>query len=265
MHPILFKIGPVTVHTYGLLVAIGLLAGIWMATWQAKKRGLEPELIMDLGFYAIIGGILGARLFFVILNIDFFLVHPLEIIKIWNGGLVFFGGFLCGLSTILFYIWKKKLPASDIGDIAAICLPLGHAIGRLGCLAAGCCYGKYCDLPWAITFTNADTLARPIGISLHPTQLYAAFGNAVIFVIMLNLGRREKLAGRLFPIYLILYGIMRSIVELFRGDPRGTVFFDWLSTSQAIGLSAALIAVIWLVILHIRNKRGKVPDTPREK
>lgn len=262
MHPVLFKIGPLTIHTYGLLVAIGLLAAIWMAAWQAKKRGIEPELIMDLGFYAIIAGILGARLLFVILNIGFFLSHPLEIIKIWNGGLVFFGGFLFGLSTILFYIWKKQLPASDIGDIAAISLPLGHAIGRLGCLSAGCCYGKYCDLPWAITFTNADTLARPIGISLHPTQLYAVLGNAIIFIIILSLSRRGKLAGRLFPVYLILYGIMRSTVELFRGDPRGTVFFDWLSTSQALGLCVAVAAVIWLVVLYVRDKDA---DTPPEE
>jgi phosphatidylglycerol---prolipoprotein diacylglyceryl transferase len=250
MHPILFSIGPVTIHTYGLFVALGLFLGLWVATRQAKKRSIAPEMIMDMGFYAIISGLLGARIFFVALNFDYFRAYPLEIIKIWNGGLVFFGGFLFALATIVFSVKKKGLSLGDIGDITAVSLPLGHAIGRIGCFSAGCCYGKYCALPWAVTFTNAETLANPIGIPLHPTQLYSVAANFTIFLIMFFLSYRNVAARRLFPLYLILYGTARSIIELFRGDPRGTVLFDWLSTSQAIGITAVIAAIIWLVVLH---------------
>ncbi len=255
MHPVLFHIGPLTIHTYGLFVALGMLAGIWMATRQAKQRGLAPEMIMDMGFYAIIAGILGARLFFVVLHVDFFFHNPVEIIKIWTGGLVFFGGFLFAVAVLFFFTKKYRLPLGTVGDIGAVSVPLAHAIGRIGCLCAGCCYGKYCPLPWAITFTNADTLARPIGVPLHPTQLYAVLANFSIFAILLFCSRRRILSGRLFLLYLVLYGSLRSFIELFRGDPRGTIFFDWLSTSQAIGGTVALAAAVCLLVLHINDKR----------
>jgi len=135
----------------------------------------------------------------------------------------------------------------------ALAAPLAHSIGRIGCFAAGCCYGNVCHLPWAVQFTNPDTLARPIGLPLHPTQLYSAAANLIIFFIILMLHRKNTLAGKLFLVYIIIYGITRSILEILRGDQRGTVIFDWLSTSQAIGITAAVAAAICLVILRNKN------------
>ncbi|MFZ5564464.1 MAG: prolipoprotein diacylglyceryl transferase, partial [Thermodesulfobacteriota bacterium] len=133
--------------------------------------------------------------------------------------------------------------------------PLGHAIGRIGCFFAGCCYGDVCDLPWAVTFTDPLTLARP-DVPLHPTQLYEAAANLMIFAVLFTLYRRAKFSGQLFLVYMAIYGIVRSIIEIFRGDARGFLFDGMLSTSQAVGLAAALVAIILLVVFHFRDKKS---------
>ncbi|MBW2099219.1 MAG: prolipoprotein diacylglyceryl transferase, partial [Deltaproteobacteria bacterium] len=130
-------------------------------------------------------------------------------------------------------------------------LALGHFFGRLGCFSAGCCYGKLPDLPWAVTFTNPDSLA-PLGVPLHPTQLYSAANNLIIFGFLLLFKRIKKFEGQLFWIYVLLYGITRSIIEIFRGDPRGGVLFGILSVSQTIGAAMSIIAVFMLVVLGRR-------------
>lgn len=256
MHPVLLKIGFLTIHTYGLFVALAVLAAMWMGARLAKARQIPPEKVMDMTSYAVLVGFLGARLLYVVLNPSFFRGDWLGVLRVWEGGLVFYGGFIGALATIFVYIRRHKLPAGVIFDILAVVAPLGHAIGRMGCFSAGCCYGEPSDLPWAVTFTDPLTLAYPTDIPLHPTQLYSVIANLLIFTVLLILYRRAACSGRLFLVYMFIYGIVRTIIEMFRNDLRGFLFDGMLSTSQAIGLTAAAIAAILLVVLHLRDKRS---------
>ena len=252
MHPVLLKLGPFSIHTYGFFVAMGFIAGILLAKREAKRLGEDPERIMDLSFYLLIAAIVGSRLLYIFINPEIFLSDILESFRIWNGGLVFYGGFIAALIIGLSYLKIKKMPLWRTMDIAALSLPLGQFFGRLGCFSAGCCYGKACDLPWAVTFTNPDTLA-PMGIPLHPTQLYHAISNLSIFVFLWFFRRRKKYNGQLFWLYVMLYAVTRSFIEIFRGDFRGELIFGALSVAQAIGIIMAPVAVIMMTILR---KRG---------
>ena len=147
MHPVLFKFGKLTIHSYGFFVALGFIVGIFLAKLEAKKLGEDQEKIMDLCFYILMASILGARLFYVFTNHEMFLSDPLEVLRIWNGGLVFYGGFIGALVTVIVYIKKKKILPWKTVDILTPSLALGYCIARLGCFSAGCCYGKACDLP----------------------------------------------------------------------------------------------------------------------
>jgi len=252
MYPILLKFSYITIHTYGFFVAMGFLAGILLATSEAKRMGIDHEKIMDLCFYIMIAAIAGSRLFYVVINHEIFLSNPLDIFKIWNGGLVFYGGFIVALLTAFIYLKIHKLPVWQTADIAALSLAIGHFLGRLGCFSAGCCFGKECDLPWAVTFTHPETLA-PVGIPLHPTQLYSSISNLIIFFFLWFFRKRTKFDGQLFWMYVLIYGIVRSFIEIFRGDFRGNPVFELLSVSQTIGISMSVIAVIMLMR---KNSRG---------
>lgn len=253
MHPILFKIGPISVHTYGFFLAMGMLAGIYMARSEALRYRLDPDRIMDLCFYIVIAAIVGSRLFYVLTTPGFYISSPLEIFKIWNGGLVFYGGFIGAALVVVIYLKVYHLPLGTISDIAAVAMPLGHFFGRIGCFFAGCCYGKACQMPWSVTFRSPDSLA-PLNIPLHPTQLYESAANLMVFLAMLACRRYKRFDGQLFLIYIILYGVNRSIIEMFRDDFRGATFFGVFSISQAIAIASAIISVIALAVLSARKK-----------
>jgi phosphatidylglycerol:prolipoprotein diacylglycerol transferase len=255
MFPVLLKIGSLSIFTYGFFIAIGFLAGIFLAVKEAKRLGEDHEKIMDLCFYVLIAAILGSRLFYVATSPEMFMNNPVEILKIWNGGLVFYGGFIAALVTGVVYLKVQNIPVWRTADIMAPSLALAHFFGRIGCFFAGCCYGKYCDLPWAVTFNHPDSLA-PTGIPLHPTQLYESLSNLIIFSILWFFRKRKKHDGQIFWIYVLLYGVTRSVIETFRADFRGEYIFGYLSVSQGIGGFMALVSVIMLLILsrRIENK-----------
>ncbi len=252
MYPILLKIGKLSLYTYGLFVALGFVTGIWIARHEAKRLKEDQDKIMDLCFYVLLAAIVGSRMFYVFTNFNMFISDPLEIFRIWNGGLVFYGGFILALITAIVFVQRKRLSLFKTSDIMAPALAIGHAIGRIGCFFAGCCYGKACDLPWAVTFTNPDSLA-PANVPLHPTQLYAAAANSLIFILLWVLRSRKKFDGQIFWIYVLLYGVARSVVEIFRGDFRGDLVFGVLSISQTIGGSMVFVAVVMLVVLGKRD------------
>lgn len=254
MYPILLKIGKLSLHTYGFLVAMGFLAGILIAQREAKRLGEDPDKIMDLSFYVMISAILGSRLFYIFTNPETYLSDPLEIFRLWNGGLVFYGGFIAALVTGLIYLKIKKMPLWKTTDIAALSLAAGQFLGRLGCFSAGCCYGKACDLPWAVTFTNLDTLA-PTGIPIHPTQLYHAISNLSIFAFLWFFRTRKKFNGQIFWMYILLYAVTRSFIEIFRGDFRGEPVLGILSVAQAIGIIMAPIAIVMMIILKKQSNK----------
>ena len=255
MYPTLLQLGKLTIYTYGFFLALGFLTGIFLAKHEAKRVDEDPDKILDLAFYILIAAIVGSRFFYVATNPKIYLASPLEMFKIWNGGLVFYGGFIAALVTALFYMRIKNMPVWKTTDIIAPSLALGQTLGRLGCLFAGCCFGKTCDLPWAITFTHPDTLA-PSAIPIHPTQLYSALTNFIIFIFLFSFRKKKKFDGQLFWTYVFLYGITRSIIENFRGDFRGELVFGVLSISQATGCLMAILAIIMIVIL--RNKHQKI-------
>lgn len=255
MHPVLFKFDDlITIHTYGFFIALAVLAGMFIAKYEAKRLGIDPDKVVDACFYVVIAAIVGSRLFYVLTNMEFFMSAPLEVFKIWNGGLVFYGGFIASTAVLIVFLKFYHLPLGKMADIAAIALPLGHAIGRIGCFFAGCCYGKIChpDYPLAITFKNADSLA-PLFVQLHPTQLYSSASNFLIFFLIFSFRRFKKYDGQLFWIYFAIYGINRSIIEVFRGDYRGATVLNTFSISQTIGLTSAFIAVVMLIVLGRKN------------
>jgi phosphatidylglycerol:prolipoprotein diacylglycerol transferase len=252
MFPVLLKIGPISIFTYGFFIAVGFLAGIYLATKEAKRVGEDHEKIMDLCFYILIAAILGSRLFYVATSPEIFLKDPFEILKIWNGGLVFYGGFIAALVTGVIYLKVKNIPVWKTADIMAPSVALAHFFGRIGCFFAGCCYGKYCDLPWAVTFNHPDSLA-PTGIPLHPTQLYESLGNLAIFLFLFFFRKYKKHDGQIFWMYVLLYGITRIIIETFRADFRGEFFYGVLSISQVVG---GFMAVVSLIMLFIFRKRA---------
>lgn len=251
MHPILFQIGPFSVHTYGFFIALGVLAGLFLARREAKRLELDPDNVVDACFYIVVAAIVGSRVFYVLTNWDVFAAAPLDVFKIWEGGLVFYGGLIGALAMFGVYLKMAKLPFGKMADIGAVCVPLGHTFGRLGCFSAGCCYGKVCQHPWAVTFRHPDSLA-PLYVPLHPTQLYCAFSNLSIFLLIFSLRRFKRYDGQLFWIYVAAYGINRSIIEFFRGDFRGAVFWNTFSIAQVIGISSAAFALIMLAVLGHR-------------
>lgn len=236
MYPVLIKIGPVTIHTYGFMIAVGFLIALWLALRQAKKVQVSQDKLVDLAFYCLLAALLGSRIFFIFTNWGYYMDHPLDIVKIWEGGLVFYGGLLFAVPTALWYMRKAELPVWQTFDIFAPSIAIGHAIGRLGCFCAGCCYGKPAEgIPWSVIFRDPASLAIT-GVPLHPSQLYESAGEFLNFLILVGIRRRQKFDGQIFWLYVMNYSIVRSVVELFRGDEVRGFVLPGFSISQAISL-----------------------------
>ncbi len=249
MYPTLFKIGSFSVCSYSFFVAIGLITGILLARKEAKRAGEDPDKIMDLCFYLLIAAIVGSRLFYIAANPGIFFQEPLEIIKIQNGGLVFYGGFVAALITGLIYMKSTEMPLWKTADIIAPSIAVGQFLGMLGCFFAGCVYGRTCDFSWAVTFTHPESLA-PTGIPLHPVQLYFSLNYLLIYGVLLFIRRYKKFDGQLFWGYVLLYGITFAIIETFRGDTQGFSISGALSVSQTIGAALAMIAAVVIMLLR---------------
>ncbi len=257
MYPVLFHIGKVTLYSYGFMIAVGIVVGLVLARRQAAREGIDPDKIIDIAFYILVAALIGSRLLYVLMDLDQYVAHPLNILKIWQGGLVFYGGLVPAVVVAIWYIRRLGLPLWQITDIYAPSIAIGHAFGRIGCFLAGCCYGQPCALPWAVTFTNPRTLAPP-GIPLHPTQLYSALGLLLLFAFLLFLRTKKTFQGELFWTYLLCYSIGRFFLEVLRGDDRGIVLGGLLSTTQAISIPLAGISVAMLLYLRSRGTKKHV-------
>lgn len=253
MHPSLLDLGPVSIHTYGVLLAAAYLTGLWFATRRARARGLDGDRVTDLGIYVIVSALVGAKLLLIVVEFDHFRRDPSEIWTVLRSGGVFYGGLLLAVAVAFWQIRRHRLPVWTTCDAFAPGIALGQAVGRIGCLMAGCCYGAPTDLPWGVTFTDplaASNTGAPLDVSLHPTQLYESGAALAILGLLLLAERRGPLPpGRTFWTYLLLYPAARFGIELFRGDPRGAVF-EILSTSQFVSLLLVPIAVVMLLRLR---------------
>jgi phosphatidylglycerol:prolipoprotein diacylglycerol transferase len=253
MFPILFKIGPITLHTYGLLVATGFLVGAMLMAYQAKKEGVDPQKALDLSFYVLIAAIAGSRILYVIVNYDDYINRPLDIFKIWEGGLVFYGGFIGAALFGFWYVKKEKLDSWHMADLAAPSIALGHAIGRWGCFASGSCYGRPTDSWLGVTFTNINSIA-PLGVPLYPTQIFGSIMEFSIFLILIAVRPYQKFKGQLFIMWMMLYAAGRFVLEFFRGDDRGFIIPETASTSQGIAVGVFAVS-LFLLVRFIRSGR----------
>jgi phosphatidylglycerol:prolipoprotein diacylglycerol transferase len=258
MYPRLFELpwsiprfGPITVYTYGVLLAAAYLLGLQLAMVRARKRGLDATRVMDLGIYIIISALVGAKLLLLVTDFQTFRSNPAELLSLARSGGVFYGGLILAVVVALIYIRRIGLPLWTTCDVFAPGIALGHVVGRFGCFFAGCCWGKPTTLPWGITFTDpfaAANVGTPLNQSLHPTQLYEAGAEFLILALLLGTENKGKpFAGRTFWLYMLLYAVSRFIIEFFRDDPRGMV--GVLSTSQFISVILAPLAVIMLAYL----------------
>src|ERR671931_1741848 len=217
-------VGQITLYTYGVLLAAAYLLGLKLAMVRANRRGLDANRVLDLGIYIIISALVGAKLLLLVTDFNTFRADPRELFTLLREGGVFYGGLIVAVSVALFYIRKVGLPLWTTCDVFAPGIALGHVIGRFGCLFAGCCYGKPTTKPWGITFTDpfaAANVGTPLGVPLHPTQLYEAGAELLILFVLLKTERKgHPYPGRTFWLYMLLYAISRFIIEFFRDDPR---------------------------------------------
>jgi phosphatidylglycerol:prolipoprotein diacylglycerol transferase len=255
MLPKLFQLGPVTIHSYGVLLATAFFVGIILAIRQAKKEGIKPDTILDLGLLIILSSLVGGKILEIAINYRYYFKNPKEIITSLRFGGVYYGGLILAVLISLLYLRWKKLALWQICDIFAPSIALGVAIGRWGCFFAGCCWGKPTTLPWGVTFTNPYThqiVGTPLYVPLHPTQIYHSLTNFLIFIVLITMRKKKSYEGQLFWFYILLYSITRFFLEYLRDDPRGFVFGGALSTSQFIGILATALALFMLLYLKRR-------------
>jgi len=233
-------------HTYGVLVALGFLAGLWVAARLGRQAGLNADAVTNLGVYCALAAIVGAKVMLLIVEPgDFFSWATLQ------AGGVFYGGLIAALVVAWWYMRRAKLPALQTADVFAPGIALGHAIGRLGCFSAGCCWGVECHLPWAVTFKNPvanELVGVPLNKALHPTQLYESAAEFLIFGILYWRIRRPHGTGMIISLYLMLYSTARFIVEFFRYHEQGNLWGTPLDTSQWISIALFLLGASWFVL-----------------
>ena len=256
MFPDLFSIGPLTIHTYGLFVAIGIFVGIMVTTKLGKSEGISPQQVMDMGFIVIVSGIIGSRVVYVLMNISYYRYQPAEIFKIWQGGLVFSGAIIGVVLAATWYAKHHKLPLWKLCDMWAPAAAIGQSIGRIGCFMAGCCYGKPTDLKWGVVFTDPKSLA-PLNVPLHPTQIYSFFSGLIIFLILLLIYSKKKFEGQVVLWFLILHSTARLFIERLRGDDRGMLLGSNMTTTQFVAILILVASVVTLFVLKSKaNKRS---------
>jgi len=265
VHPILFSFGPVTIYSYGVLLAAAYLLGLGMAVKRARAAGLDGNRVLDLGIWVIIGALVGAKALLFVVDFDHFTSSWAEFTTLVRSGGVFYGGLIAAVVVCIYQLRKHQLPLWTSGDLFAPGIALGYMVGRLGCLMAGCCYGRPTDVAWAVTFTDPAAnlnVGTPLNVALHPTQLYESAAGLVILLILLTLERRGRaFPGRTFWAFVLLYSVSRFIIEFYRGDERG-MMFNTVSTSQGISLVLAPLSLLMLWYLS-RPERPPAPEVPR--
>ncbi len=253
MHPVLVHIGSFSLPTYGVLVALGVFLGLVVAGKLSERQGIDSEKAWNLGAIAILAAVLGAKVLMFLLDWKYYANNPRELVSLstFQAGGVFYGGLIAGVAASLWYIRRNKMPVLRTCDAFAPGIALGHVFGRFGCFAAGCCFGKPTSLPWGVKFTNPlarDISGTPLGVYIHPTELYEAAIELINFVILLLLIRRKKFEGQVIGAYLFLYGVERFFLEFLRDDPgRGEVFGGAMTGTQLISIFMVLIGgLLWL-------------------
>jgi len=267
MHPRLFTIdvpdflqgflpAHISLHSYGFMIALGVIASFIIALKMTKKYGLNADKLSSLFLWVMIAAVVGGRIFFYFEDINRYISDPSQLLEVRGGGFVFYGSLIFAVPTLIWWLKRNKIPVRPVLDIIAFISPTIQSFGRVGCFMAGCCHGKVCDNALGVTFSHPDTLARPINTPLYPTQLFDIGINLIIIATLLLIRKKKQFEGQLFLIYIVMYGVGRSINEIYRGDEaRGFVFNGLLSHSQFIAICLiAITTVFWM-----RWKKDKMP------
>jgi phosphatidylglycerol:prolipoprotein diacylglycerol transferase len=268
MHPIFFEFntpeflqgflpGTITIYSYGFFIACGAISGFIFTAYQAKKQfEVKMETVQMLIVLIIIAAVVGGKLFMVFEDPQGYLSQPSLLLKNFGSGFVFYGSLIFAIPTILLFFRMHQLPTFAMLDIMAGAACLVHAFGRIGCFMAGCCFGTPHDGLFSVTFTDPNCVAEPMNTPLHPTQLYSSTAIFAILAIIMFVGRRKQFNGQLFMLYLMLYAIARSILEIFRGDlARGFLIDNVLSNSQFISLLIFSTALFFYIKLAKKAKQ----------
>jgi phosphatidylglycerol:prolipoprotein diacylglycerol transferase len=247
MHPTLLDLGFYALPTYGVLLATAVLVALWTIKIRAEGAGMDAARVVDFALWLVIWALLGAKIMLVVVEWRRYLADPAQLLGLARAGGVFLGGFLAAVIAGFVMLKRYKLHALPTFDVIVPSLALGQAIGRLGCFFAGCCWGRSCDLPWAITYTDPTAhanLGTPLHMAVHPTPLYAAAFNFALFGLLVWIYRQRPAPGRVFACYLVVYGCGRFLLELTRGDEARGLYFDgMLSTSQLISAGMVVLGI----------------------
>ena len=256
MYPVLFELGDFQIRSYGVIVTLCFFIALWMSTREAERKGLDPKLVQDFAMYGLVGGIIGARLYFVVFSAPrYFFEHPWEIFAIWSGGIGVIGGLLGGLIVAVWFCLRKKISFLRFADILVPGIALGQTLGQFACLLNGDSYGRPTDLPWAITYTDPRSLA-PLNIPLHPIELYEMAAYLLVFLVVWQVKKYSSIDGFTFFTYLAGYGTGRFLVDFFRGDP---AIFAWgIQAAQMFGATMILVSIVGLLLL--RNQPLRLRD-----
>jgi phosphatidylglycerol:prolipoprotein diacylglycerol transferase len=248
MFPQIVHIGSFFLPTYGVLVTLAFLVGLWLAGRLGVEAGLNRDAVLNLGIYTAIAGLAGAKLLMLLFDLDYYAKDPAAIFSLetLQAGGIFYGGLILALIVAAWYMRRYKLPGLATADVCAPALALGHGIGRLGCFAAGCCWGKPSGSPWAVTYTNPEAhrlVGVPLGIPLQPTQLYEAFGEFAIALVLYRRFHRPHTPGTIIGLYLVLYSAVRFVVEFARAHDQANPFLGPFVAEQWIALGLAGLGV----------------------
>jgi phosphatidylglycerol:prolipoprotein diacylglycerol transferase len=262
MYPEIFHLS--FLHTYGVLVALAFIAGVWMAGRLARRTGLDSDAVTNLALYCALAAIAGAKLMMFVVDFRYYAAHPGEIFSLatLQAGGVFYGGLIGALLVAWWYMPRVRLPLARTADVFAPAIALGHGIGRLGCFSAGCCWGIECHRPWAVTFTNPvanQLVGVPLDVPLHPTQLYESAAEFLIFGILYWRFARPHRPGAIISLYLMLYSTARFIVEFFRYHEQGNLWGGPVDASQCISLALFALGAAYFLISprrHLRPAHG---------
>jgi phosphatidylglycerol:prolipoprotein diacylglycerol transferase len=250
--PRLFHFGSFNLPTYGLMAAFGLIFGLLLIVKLGREQGLDPDKLWNLGIIAILSGIFGAKILMVLVDFTYYRSHVGELFSFstLQAGGVWSGGLLLALAMCIWYMRVNNMPVLRTCDVFAPGLALGHAFGRVGCFAAGCCFGRETHVPWAVTFHNPlanEIVGTPLNIPLHPTQLYEMVLELCNCLFLVWLIRRKKFEGEIIGTYMIIYGVGRYFIEFFRGDPGRGEFLGFMSGTQAIAIGLVIFGgVLWM-------------------
>lgn len=243
MKPVLFSFGVLHLYSYGLCIATGVLLSLFLMKHRALQEGFpKPEEVFDMAFAILVWGFLGARFFYVIQNFSYYAAEPLKIFAVWEGGLIFYGGVITAFGGFHLLIRKKRLPFWRALDFIVPYGALTHAFGRIGCFLNGCCYGKTCDLPWAVRFPG-------LSHAVHPTQIYEALYDLALFAFLLVRRKRARFDGEIALLYFLLYGMGRYLIEFLR-EPG----WMWLGFTSNQWLSVAIMVAAFTLFQSRRRK-----------